>query len=123
MCPDFQRKAEIALEKQGESLHRIVSLIDGRIDWQDWLPEDRRVLASALFPESASSFEIMKSENLARHLFRGDVPDIRQMSVVDHVGEADRVRADLAGLVRLGAGRYLSAQIASEAEEPTVVRP
>lgn len=110
MASNSTNEALAALREQGESLHRIVSLIEDRVDWEAWPEADRETFATALCPEGVTAFEVMKARSLARHLFRAEAPDLRHAAVPDPVGLADRIRADLSGLVPLGAGRFLLEQ-------------
>jgi len=106
-------KLNVSLERQAMRLDRIRSLLERRVHWNEWPDEDRDVLVLAVFPPRGNSFEFAKSRTLLRHLFRGNDPDFD----IDSVGpvsevEADRVRADLPGLVPLGCGAYLLDQFA-----------
>ena len=94
------------LDEQAIVLSSVRMLIEDRVPLGEW-------------PAEASSFEHMKARNLAKHLFRRDVPAQNRLQIYgDRPELADRVRADLAGLVRLGAGRYLVAELV-EVEAPT----
>lgn len=101
------------LRVQADFLRRIVDLIEASTSFQDWPAEELSVLQGAMNDHALSASEARKARDLAWHLFRGTPPDLPP--AVEDEGLRDveeRVRADLPGLVRLGAGRRLSGGVA-----------
>ncbi|MNU37252.1 hypothetical protein D3C71_259050 [compost metagenome] len=107
------RTVEEHLDEQAEMLSSIRSLIEDKIPFAGWAASEQAAFTAALQPpEEMSQFEEMKARNLARHLFRQDIENRLPLSEeFDRFDLADRIRADLAGLVRLGAGRHLRDEI------------
>ena len=125
---DISREmVEQHLDEQAEMLSAIRNLIEDRVAFTEWSAWEQAALITALRPpEGASEFEAMKARNLARHLFRDDID---QTVTFDpecvRPDLADRVRADLSGLVRLGSGRYLKQDVVAlqEAADPAPLSP
>jgi len=112
---DISREmVEQHLDDQAEMLSAIRTLIEDRVAFTEWSAWEQAALIAALRPpEGASEFEVIKARNLARHLFRDDIdqtvafdPECMRPDL------ADRVRADLSGLVKLGSGTYLKQDVA-----------
>ncbi len=97
------------LDEQAEILSSVRTLIEDKVAFAEWAVSERAAFITALQPpDEASEFERMKAKNLARHLFREDLTSpLQTMDGFDRFDLADRIRADLSGLVRLGAGRHL----------------
>ncbi|NTF16969.1 hypothetical protein G6L37_00820 [Agrobacterium rubi] len=105
----LREEVERHLDDQAEILSAVRVLIEEKIPFEEWAEIERDAFVMALQPsDDASAFEVMKAHNLYRHLFRQPVePILLTPSGFDRPDLADRIRADLAGLIRLGAGRYL----------------
>lgn len=101
------------LNDQAEMLSCIRSLIEDKVPFSEWSASERAAFVVALQPpEGTSHFEAMKARNLARHLFRQDIEEPLPLDPgFERLDLSDRIRADLSGLVRLGAGRYLAQDI------------
>lgn len=119
------RTVEEHLDEQAEMLSSIRSLIEDKIPFGRWAASEQAAFMAALQPpEEMSQFEEMKARNLARHLFRQDIENrVPLPEEFDRFDLADRIRADLAGLVRLGAGRHLRDEILGVTSGHTTTRP
>lgn len=112
---------ERSLLRQADQLESVVTNILGRVPWDEWSGEDRQSLVQALNPHGRSAFEQAKARNLARHLFRGDTPVFRSEDTEQETANdpsAERLRADLPGLLPLGSGRYLLGQLTARTQIP-----
>jgi hypothetical protein len=102
-----RRAVEAAIAREGESLVRIVRLVEGCVQFGDWPTEALEVLRAAL-TEGDNAVEAAKARTLARHLFRSDPNPLDALPqselAPDQRRQAERVRGDLVGLIRLGAG-------------------
>lgn len=103
-----RNRAEERLDLQARMLGSVITLIETRVPWNEWPRDERSVLAGALRCDDKNNFEDAKARNLAWHLFRGDAPDFDVERVPELCDVEDRIRADLAGLVRLGSCRNIS---------------
>jgi hypothetical protein len=93
---------------ENKILEDCIDLINQRIPLADW-PRDQRV-AFLLAIQSGEGREGYKAFSLARHLRIGrrfDGYDVPINPSPLQRRRAERIRADLAGLIRLGAGGYL----------------
>jgi hypothetical protein len=119
------RTVEEHLDEQAEMLSSIRSLIEEKIPFAGWAASEQAAFTAALQPpEEVSQFEAMKARNLARHLFRQDIENRLPLAEeFDRFDLADRIRADLAGLVRLGAGRHLKEEVLGMTSGHTTTRP
>lgn len=111
---DHKATVELRIAQQEAMLEKIVVNIEENLTWDDWPTPEQDVLLRALCPVQENHIEAAKARNLAWHLFRGSVPGFQepQSPVADDL--AERVRADLTGLVRLGAGRTLGKSMSTE---------
>lgn len=119
------KTVEEHLDEQAEMLSCIRILIEDKIPFAQWAASERSAFTAALQPpEEVSQFEAMKARNLARHLFRQDIENRLPLAEeFDRFDLSDRIRADLAGLVRLGAGRHLKDEVLGMTSGHTTTRP
>lgn len=104
-----RREAEKRLDIQARMLRSIATLIASRTAWSEWPKVELAVLVGALRADGQNSFEEAKARNLSWHLFRGEMPEFDIKRISEFADAEDRVRADLSGLVELGAGRKILA--------------
>lgn len=103
-----RRDLERFIVQENRILEECVDLINRRVPLSEWPPETRIAFLLALQPRQEG--ETRKAFSMARHLridghFDGlDVPEAPSDL---QCRCAERIRADLPGLIRLGAGRYL----------------
>ena len=101
---------EARISQEQGVLVAIVQLLQQRVPFQSWPPAQLDALRAALF-EDSNRVEAGKARVLARHLFRSTPPPWPPRPVGDLSVEerclAERIRANLAGLVPLGAGCLL----------------
>lgn len=121
---DVLKAVEEHLDDQAEMLSSVRSLIEDKIPFAEWAASERAAFTAALQPpEEMSQFEKMKARNLARHLFRQDIENRLPLAEeFDRFDLADRIRADLAGLVRLGSGRHLREEVLGMTSDHTTSR-
>ena len=101
---------EKRLGLQAAILSSTKHLIEGRIPLDQWPMDELASFYQALHPTRGNEFEFRKARNLARHLFRGhDTPSFPEGVSDLQADLAERLRADLPGLLRLGAGIYMTA--------------
>jgi hypothetical protein len=94
---------EEAIREESCALADIADRLRGRVPWAEWPVHMQEHLLAACFPSSGNQREHAKAAGLRWHLFRADPP---QMAVANNQGRvAERIRADLIGLVPLGCGR------------------
>jgi hypothetical protein len=89
-------------------LEECVDLINRRVPLSEWPRETRIAFLLALQPREDG--EISKAFTMARHLRIGgrfEEYDVPETPSALHRRCSERIRADLPGLVRLGAGRHL----------------
>lgn len=103
--PTSRGQLETRLDAQAQSMMAIVDNIRNRLPWLEWTEHDRAVLIASLRPMGQNAREEQKARDLFRHIFRMPVVEISR-DVMEHEDLADRSRADIIGLVKLGAGRY-----------------
>lgn len=106
---ELRTEVEQHLDEQAEMLTAVRDLIEDRVPFDEWPETEQAAFLHALQPpKGTSDFEAMKAHNLCRHLFRQDIPAMQADEVpFERLDLSDRIRADLSGLVRLGAGRHL----------------
>ncbi|WP_315922129.1 hypothetical protein [Mesorhizobium sp. SP-1A] len=100
-----REQLETRLDAQAQFMAAIVYNIRNRLPWQEWSEHDRAVFIASLAPMGKNAREEQKARDLFRHIFRMPVIEISR-DVLEHEDLADRLRADIIGLVRLGSGRY-----------------
>lgn len=105
--PDQRSRTEARIALQARVLRDIVSLIAAKVPWGSWPRLELSVLKGALTCDGRNTFEDAKARNLEWHLFRGKTPLLEAGRLPEMSDMEERVRADLAGLVRLGSGRGL----------------
>lgn len=103
---ELRRAVEARIARETEILGAVLRLLDRGVRWADWPPELLDLVREAL-DAGDDPVESAKARVLARHLFRSEPPG-RPARIARHSAPksalAERLRADLAGLVRLGAG-------------------
>ena len=104
---DRRRMVDDSVRLAGDVLAACASHVREGREMARWAPHEREALLAACFSHpQGDGIERRKAENLAWHLFRRS-----GFQPVQPVGDggflSERIRADLPGLVRLGAGRYL----------------
>lgn len=95
-----------AIVHETDILVRAVNLLNARTPLDKWPVEVRQSFLGALAP-SVGLAESRKALVLKRHLFRGG-PAVTGDERLARTAAAERLRADLPGLVPLGAGCYLN---------------
>lgn len=104
---------QFRLNEQARVMAAIVSNIRAQTDWGIWSSECKNVLIAALLPVDQNRQEEIKAETLKWHLFRANLPHLDRPKI-ENEDLAERVRADVPGLVKLGAGRYLYRKLVQE---------
>ena len=87
-------------------LEECLELLRRKVPLEAWPAEVRNAFLAALDAKSGSPPERQKARDLRRHLFSD-----RRLPIapeIDGSSAAERVRADLIGLVPLGAGLHLA---------------
>jgi len=97
-------------QQESAALLKILELFQQGIPFADWPEDSIALLWAALDGEGCAEREQAKARLLERHLFRNTpaeavLPAKQKIEVPRNW--AERVRADLAGLVPLGAGLWL----------------
>lgn len=97
-------------QQESAALLQILELFRQGVSFSDWPEESIALLWAALDGEGCGGREQAKTRMLERHLFRNTpaeavLPAKQKIEVPQNW--AERVRADLAGLVPLGAGLWL----------------
>jgi hypothetical protein len=118
----MRNTVEEHLDEQAEILSSVRTLIEERVPFDEWDPVERNSLLLALAPTDGNSFETMKASALSRHLFRTDIEVSSEAADGVRPDLAERIRADLAGLVRLGAGRHIASAVIEAASIPPRLR-
>jgi hypothetical protein len=96
------------IAQENRILEECVALINRRIPLPEWPRETRIAFLLALQPQREG--ETRKAFYMARHLRisgRFDQCDVPETPSALQRRCSERIRADLPGLIRLGAGRYL----------------
>ncbi len=99
---------ESFIAHENKILEECVDLINRRIPLSEWPRETRIAFLLALQPRQDG--ETRKAFSMARHLRidgRFDHYDVPETPSALQRRCSERIRADLPGLIRLGAGRYL----------------
>jgi hypothetical protein len=109
MIPQYDRQQlENFLVQEQVILRECVRLLKRQVPLEDWPADVRTAFLLAIEAgegrEAAKAFRTARHLRLARRLADWDVPE-RPTSLQRRC--AERLRADLAKLVKLGAGRYL----------------
>jgi hypothetical protein len=106
-----RERVEDSILAAGDSLDACVKLISRRLSLASW-PECHRenLLAACFSAPSDDAIEFRKAANLRWHLFRG-ADQIIPANLPPNGPSSERIRADLVGLVKLGAGRYLVGEL------------
>lgn len=99
---------EAAIGAEDTVLEECLRLLNERVPLTDWPETSCQALLGALWDHGdGRSIEDQKARDLRWHLFRGR-PSPAPRPEFARLTTAERVRADLMGLVKLGAGTYLS---------------
>lgn len=112
--PAARERAQIEAEIQRDTdgLLLVGDLLLRRVPWERWPPQAKADLHAAIHPQGDNPDEAAKARALAWHLFRGypepDWPrDCPPSAEGPRIRTAERLRADLAGGVPLGAAIHL----------------
>jgi len=102
-----RREIEAAIAREEQLLRQVVLLIQQGVAFARWPNELLEALCAALFT-SGNPGEERKAATLSQHLFRSPTPalPLPSRAEIDSAQRrlAERLRADLPGLTRLGAG-------------------
>jgi hypothetical protein len=88
-------------------LSEAAALLQGSAPLESWPQDVRDALAGAIAEGGENPIEDRKAAQLRHHLFL-DLPALSPSETQRETRAADRLRADLVGLVRCGAGLYLT---------------
>ncbi|MEW6751820.1 MAG: hypothetical protein AB1505_12710 [Candidatus Latescibacterota bacterium] len=109
-CTDIiacQQAVEAMIREEERVLLEVVRLLQTGVCFAAWPAEAMELLRAAL-TEGENGVEAQRSRTLTRHLFRSrahSLPALRQADLPPLQRRiAERIRADLAGLVPLGCG-------------------
>lgn len=95
------------IDSDTTSLVEIVDLFRRGLPLAEWPIVAQAVMALALHDEHATPTETAKARRLQRHLF-GDLPPPAFVRDAVQSRRAERVRADLPGIVAFGSGLHLT---------------
>ncbi len=104
-----RKEIEALIAEENDILHKCANLIADSVPIDDW-PDEVRIAFTMAIKKMGTSKEAYKAFRTARHLridreaFSYPVP---KTSTSIQERRAERIRADLPRLVRLGAGKYL----------------
>lgn len=106
---DFDRTAvEAAIMAEDTVLEQCLDGIDARVPVSEWPQAARDAFLGAIAEDQrGNERERAKARDLRQHLFRGR-PGPAPRPEFARLTTAERVRADLIGLVKPGAGTYLT---------------
>ncbi len=103
----FDRAAvEIMIDAENAALSQVMDLLARGVPFEQWRPDLTAALAGALHLRDGNRRELAKASRLSRHLF-GAMPSPLDDVVPTFDRLADRLRADLPGLVACEAGMHL----------------
>lgn len=112
---DIRRNIEQVIQKEEDTLERLVHHIKSRLPWSEWPEADRKSFALALIPppgrnNRSNSWETIKAEKLLNHFFPNPADRSLVASIMGHERRevendrqirrnAERIRADIIDIV------------------------
>ncbi|MGX9981749.1 hypothetical protein [Methylobacterium fujisawaense] len=94
------------IDAENAALSQVMDLLARGVPFEQWRPDLTAALAGALHLRDGNRRELAKASRLSRHLF-GAMPSPLDDVVPTFDRLADRLRADLPGLVACEAGMHL----------------